>query len=286
MIDLKDFLKDTFAIITGSIIFASGLCIFAYPSDILTGGAGGIAMLIKAITGIPLGTGILIVNIPLIIASFFICGKKYTLRTLYCVVLFSLITDLFETLVPYRYSSNTLVCAIYGGILTGLGLYTVMARGIVTGGSDLLAYMIQLSQPHRSIGTLVLIIDGVIILLGALYYGSVETALYSMTLIIIMTLVLDNRLQGRTQGNLHFIFTQNPDAVKNQITNVLDRGFSVVSVTGGYTGQSREMILCAVSLRESPILRRLVFEADADAFIIIGDVESVYGNGFIGGNNA
>lgn len=277
---MKNFLKDTAVLILGGAIFAAGLCIFASPAGILTGGAGGVAIILNSLTGLPLGTGILLVNIPLLIASFFICGKKYTFRTLYAVIIFSFVIDAFEFAVSFRYTADPLLSTLYGGILTGLGLYTVMSRSLVTGGSDLLALLIQRLRPGKTIGTLVLIIDGFVVLAGALVYKSLETALYSMALIIIMTLVLDNMLHGRTQGDIHFIFTSEPETVKRRIKDELDRGFSVINVYGGYTGDSKELILCAVSLRESVLLRRLVFESDERAFIIIADANRVCGNGF------
>lgn len=260
-------------------MFAAGLSVFASPNRILTGGAGGIAILINSFTGLPLGTGILLVNIPLIITAFFVCGRRYTLKTLYATVLFSTVTDMFSLVVPMQYTKNVLLASIYGGILTGLGLFIVMSRSIVTGGSDLLAYIIQRLQPGKSISSLVLIIDGAVVITGAIFYKSFEAALYSMALIIIMTLVLDNFLRGRSRSNLYFIFSKHPEKIKKCISK-LDRGFSLLDVKGGYTGEKGTLIICAVTLGQSAALRRSVFEADGNAFIVLASADSVYGNGF------
>lgn len=133
----KNFLKDTASLIAGGTVFAAGLCVFAAPNDILTGGASGIAIILGSLFKIPLGLGIIIVNIPVLIAAFFVCGRRYTFKTLYAVVLFSAVIDIFELLIPARYGDNPLLGAIYGGILTAIGLFIVMKRSIVTGGSDL-----------------------------------------------------------------------------------------------------------------------------------------------------
>lgn len=278
---LKNFFKDTAALIAGGIVFAAGLCVFAAPNEILTGGASGIAVILGSLLGIPLGTGILLVNIPLIIAAFFVCGRRYALRTLYAVVLFSAVIDIFELVVPTRYVSDPLLCAIYGGILTGIGLFIVMRRSIVTGGSDLLAYIIQRVRPGKSISSLLLVIDGVIAALGALTYRSLDTALYSMALIIILTLTLNTLLSGRSQGEVQFIFSQNTDEIKTCIDKELGRGCTVLTAKGGYNGDPRDVIMCAVNLRESVILRRRIFEIDEKAFIIIADANRVCGNGFL-----
>ena len=271
----KNFLKDTASLIAGGTVFAAGLCVFAAPNDILTGGASGIAIILGSLFKIPLGLGIIIVNIPVLIAAFFVCGRRYTFKTLYAVVLFSAVIDIFELLIPARYGDNPLLGAIYGGILTAIGLFIVMKRSIVTGGSDLLAYIIQ------RVRTLLLIIDGVIAALGAVIYRSLETALYSMVLIIILTMTLNTLLSGRAHGAVHFIFSQEIQNIKECIDKELGRGCTVICARGGYNDDPRDIVMCAVNLRESVLLRRRVFEIDDKAFIIIADAARVCGNGFL-----
>ncbi len=278
---VKDFVKDTAAIIAGGAVFAAGLCIFAAPNKILTGGASGIAIIFNSLWGLPLGTGIAVINVPLVVAAFFVCGKKYTLRTVYAIALFSAVTDLFELLVPARYTESMLLSAIYGGLLTGIGLFIVMSRSIVTGGSDLLAYIIQRLRPGRSISSLLLIIDGVIVAAGAILYKSLDTALYSMTLIMLTSLTLNNRLRGRAQGALLFIFSDMTENIRACIESELGRGCTVFSARGGFSGSPREVIMCAVNLRESTALRRRVFEIDDGAFVVIANADRVCGNGFL-----
>ncbi len=278
---MKNFIKDTSALVLAGAVFASGLCVFAAPNQILTGGAAGLAVILGSLFGIPLGTGILLINIPLLVAAFFVCGKRYALKTVYAVVLFSAVIDIFELTVPIRYGGDKLLCAIYGGILTGIGLFIVMKRSIVTGGSDLLAYIIQRVRPGRSMSTLLLIIDGIIAALGALTYRSLETALYSMSLIIILTLTLNTLLSGRSQGEVHFIFSNDTNTIISCIDSELGRGCTLLKARGGYSNDPKDVIMCAVNLRESVLLRRRVFEIDPKAFIIIADANRVCGNGFI-----
>ncbi len=162
----------------------------------------------------------------------------------------------------------------------GAGIYVIMMRSIVTGGSDLLAYIIQRKNPAHSISTLVMVIDGTIVLCGALCYKSADSALYSVLLIIIFTLVLDTLLRGRSHGGVHFILSDKAGEILKKINTELERGATVIDVRGGYTNSQRKMIMCAVSKRESALLRHLVFDEDPAAFVIIGNAESVYGNGF------
>lgn len=277
---MKNFLKDTLTLIAGATVFSAGFCVFALPNKILTGGAGGVAIIINSFTGIPIGTGILLINIPLLITAFFVCGKKYTFKTVYAVILFSSVIDLFELLVPMRYTGNPLLASIYGGILSGLGMFILMSQSIVTGGSDLLAYIIQRLRPQKSISSLLLIIDGAVVTLGALVYNSLDIALYSMSLIIIMTLVLDNFLRGRSKSNLLFIFTKTPEKLRKLILEDIGRGLSLVDVTGGYSNEKGIMLMCATNLAESARLKKLVFESDESAFVIMTSADRVFGNGF------
>jgi len=277
---LSDFLKDSIVIIIGAIAYAAGLCIFAAPSHMLSGGASGIATVINSFFGVGIGLGTFLVNVPIFIATYFICGKRYTLRTVWCCLLFSAVIDTFDALVAFEYVGDKLLCALYGGLLMGAGLYVIMMRSIVTGGSDLLAYLIQRKHPAYSISTLVMIIDGIIVIGGAIAYQSADSALYSVLLTIILTLTLDTLLRGRSHGGVHFILSQDADKIIERIDKELGRGATIIDAKGSYTGESKKMIMCAVSKRQSPYLRRIIYDVDPSAFVIIGNAESVYGEGF------
>lgn len=275
-----DILKDTVAIIIGAIAYAAGLCIFAAPSHMLSGGASGIATVVNSFFGLGIGLGTFIVNIPIFIATFIICGKRYTLRTVYCCFAFSAVIDVFDMLVSYEYAGDKLLCALYGGLLMGAGLYVIMMRSIVTGGSDLLAYLIQRKHPAYSISALVMIIDGVVVIGGAIAYQSADSALYSVLLTIILTLVLDTLLRGRSHGGVYFILSEKTEEIISKIDKELGRGATIIDAKGSYTGENKKMIMCAVSKRQSGYLRKIVYDTDPKAFVIIGNAESVYGEGF------
>ncbi len=277
---VKDILKDTVAIIVGAVFYAAGLCIFAAPSQMLSGGASGIATVVNSFFGIGIGLGTFLVNVPIFIATFFMCGKRYTLRTVYCCFMFSTVIDAFDALVTFEYQGDKLLCALYGGLLMGAGLYVIMMRSVVTGGSDLVAYLIQRKHPAYSISTLVMIIDGAVVIGGALAYKSTDSALYSVLLTIILTMTLDTLLRGRSHGGVHFILSQKADEIVKKIDTELERGATIIDVKGSYTNEQKQMIMCAVSKRQSGYLRKIVFDTDPSAFVVIGNADSVYGNGF------
>lgn len=274
------FLKDIVCVIIGGTFFGFGLNAFVLPHSFLTGGAGGIAIILNRFFGVPTGTGFFIINIPLFIAAAFIVGKRHTLRTVYSCFLFSSVIDVIAVFIKYQFTGDRLVCAIYGGIFMGLGLYIIMLRSIVTGGSDLAAYLIQQKHPAYSISTVIMAIDAVIVIFGAIIYKSVESALYSVLLIAVLTLTLNTLLRGRTSGTLYFIFTKTPEIVAEAILKNLDRGVTKITAEGGYTKKDTKMLMCAVGRRQSPLLKQIVFECDDSAFVVVAPADSVFGNGF------
>lgn len=276
----KTVLPDTLSVIIGGAVFGFGLNVFVLPHNLLTGGAGGIAIILNRFFKIATGTGFFIVNIPLFIASFFILGKKNTLRTIYSCFLFSAVIDAVAYLVRFKFTGDRLVCAIYGGVLMAIGIYVIMLRSVVTGGSDLLAYLIQQKHPAYSISALILFIDALIVIFGGIIYKSFEAVLYSVLLIVVFTLVLDTLLRGRVGGTLYFIFTKDPDLVANAIFKKLGRGVTTLNAEGGYTKQNKKMLMCAVGRRQTAMLKRIVFECDGSAFVVVAPADNVFGNGF------
>ena len=110
---LKNFLKNTLVLIVGSIVFSAGFCIFALPNSLLTGGAGGIATVINYLTGFPVGTTILLINLPLFIGALYICGKRYAVKTLYSTAVFSFVIDIFDAAVKFEYTKSLALATLF-----------------------------------------------------------------------------------------------------------------------------------------------------------------------------
>lgn len=278
---VKDFLKDTLAVVAGGGIFAAGLCIFASPHGILSGGATGAAMVIAHFVSVPLGTLIFLINLPLFAASAVICGRQFTLKTVWHSFLFSAVIDTFNAFIQIRYGGDKIVCALFGGMLMGVGMYIIFTRSAVTGGSDLLAYVIRRRRPRLSVPVLIMLTDTAVVLVGALVQGDADIALYSALLIFVMTVTMDTLLRGISAGNVFLILSQSTDCIKEKILSELERGVTEFDVHGGYTGRSQRLIMCAVGKRQAGILRGLIYDVDPSAFVICIDVCGVYGDGFI-----
>ena len=277
---VKIYIGDFLYTLLGGGVFAVGLCVFAVPNNILIGGASGIATLLNHFFSFPIGLGVWLVNLPLIILTLIMAGKAFAIRTIACTTLFSAIIDIVDRLVPTTYTDDPLLAAIFGGIFMGIGLYLIMTRNLLTGGSELLAYLIQLKHPDKSISRLILAIDTIIIIAAAFFYRSIDSALYSVFMTIIYSLVLDNYLRGRTRGRIAFVFSNSYLNIKDAVINQLHRGVSIVDIKGGYTGESRNMLICALNLGQAERLKKLVYSIDSHAFIMLTEATSVVGEGF------
>ena len=278
---IKIFLKDTLAVIVGGAIFAAGLCIFVNPYGILSGGATGAAMVLAHFIKIPLGTLIFLINLPLFAASAVICGRQFTLKTVWHSFLFSAVIDTFNAFIQIRYGGDKIVCALFGGMLMGVGMYVIFSRSAVTGGSDLLAYIIRMRRPHMSVPVLIMLTDTAVVLAGSLLQKDADIALYSAILIFVMTVTMDALLRGISAGNVFFILSKNSDKIKGTVLSKLSRGVTEFDVRGGYTGDDQRLIMCAVGKRQAGILRGLIYDIDPSAFVVCIDVSGVYGDGFI-----
>ncbi|MBQ8605284.1 MAG: YitT family protein [Clostridia bacterium] len=199
---MKAFLKDSLSLFCGSTLFAVGICIFALPCSLLTGGAGGLAIIINTLTGIPVGLGILLINVPLIIMTTVICSFRYALKTLWSIVVFSLVMAVWEDIIAVSYTGSYLLSAIMCGVLCGIGMYILLRRALVTGGSDLLAYLINKKNPARALGPMIFIIDSAIIACGIFIYKDLQQLIFSILLTFIMSAVMTVLLEKRTNAKL------------------------------------------------------------------------------------
>ena len=263
----------------GTALYGVALTVFLEPSGISPGGITGLAALTGYLTGLPTGLLTVAFNLPLLIWGFKQLGGSFVLRTAAATVIMSVWIDLFAALLP-QYTGDRLLAALYGGFLGGSGMAMVFLRGSSTGGTDIAAKILSRRFPQFSIGRMVLILDGVIILLVAVVYNSFEAALYTTLTIFISTKVIDSTVYGADRGKLALIVTDSPKEVTDAIYARLARGVTHLSAKGGYRGKERTLIMCAVRVNEAAALHRAIKESDGKAFVIIAEAGEIFGQGF------
>ena len=262
-------------ILLGVIITSIGVSWFLIPSKIAAGGVSGLSIVIFHWIGVPVGLTMLILNIPLFLASLKILGRMFGAKTIVGAVSMSLFIDLFE-----RYqiilTKEPLLASIYGGVIAGIGMGLVFRYGGSTGGTDMAAQIVAKYVPI-SVGQALLIVDGFVIALAGLMFG--PNALYALIAVFVTTKAIDGARKSN-YAKAAFIISDKSREIGQEIMKQLDRGVTVLDGEGLYTGQDREVIFVTVSRLEISKLRELVRNIDSRAFFVLTDVRDVLGEGF------
>lgn len=281
MIEKKDFLKRLFRyvlIILGGITVGIGIGWILLPVKLSTGGFSGISIILYYIFNIPASIGIIILNIPLSIAAIKILGIKISIRSLVGMLSISLGLIITEHLTPL--TEDILLAAIFGGIAIGIGVSLAIRGDGTTGGTDLVAKLINNKRPFLNLGQILLIIDGIIILASAIIFKDIDVALYSIVAVFIMSKTMDFMLEGIGYSKAMFIISNKPDEVSDYVLKEIGRGATGLQGRGMYTKENKEVILCIVNKRELPKLKNKIKEIDNKAFMIITTVTEAIGEGF------
>jgi len=266
-------------ILLGSAVFAVGIQWFFHPAALLSGGVTGIALVINYLTGAPTGVMLAALNLPLFIIALRRYGWRFMGGSLLGTLASSLFIDLLS-LVKISITAEPLLAAIYGGIITGLGLGIVYSTGSTTGGTDILAKLIREKYPYVNFGTMILVLDGVIIAAYALIFGKYENAMYTVIAVYIAARVIDLVLYGSSQSKLCHIISEYSDEIKAAIVEKLNRGVTVLSGKGAYSGQDKQILLCVVKRQQIVEIKKIVKNIDKTAFVIVTDTRDVFGEGF------
>lgn len=275
-------LRDYTLIMLGSLTQAIGLMIFLVPANLASGGVSGISQLINHYTGWPIGMMVFIGNIPLFGLGWrFLGGRSFALRTAFAIATFSFFADslLWLPFFPKNGLTDDLVLnALYGAVVAGVG-YALVYRGRGTsGGSDILA---RILNHYRGIPmTQSYLLTDTAVILGAGFVFGWEAALYAVITLYVSGLVVDTVMEGGSTVRTALIVTGEPQAVTDQIMRDMERGVTVIPGTGAYTGVSRPILYCVVTRSEVQMLKSIVQEADPRAFMVVGAAHEALGEGF------
>ena len=263
----------------GSVLYALSVNIFTAPNQIAPGGVTGVATLFNFAWGLPIGTMILIINLPLLLASWFRLGKAFTVRTLIVTVLSSVVIDTTASFLP-PFQGDRMLVALFGGVLAGAGLGLIYMRGATTGGTEVVARLLERKFRYIPIGRLILLVDALVVAASALVYRNVESALYAMVLIFVSTSLMDALVYGGDKGKMLLIMSKKEREIADEVLDRMERGVTLLTATGAYTGGQRRVLLCAVRRSEMYQLRSIVMDIDPGAFMIVVSTDEVLGEGF------
>ena len=269
-------IKNAALILVGLIFCALGFNLFLIPNNIAAGGFTGIAQLINSVTGFPVGTIALILNVPLFLVSMKSLGLRFGVRSLAATIGFSLLLDNLH--VPVI-THDLWLSTVYGGLVSGLGFGLILRGSATTGGTDMLASLIHRLIPSIRVSVGMFVIDGLVILASAFVYDT-AAAMYALICILISNVVIDFVLEGPNSSHSFFIISDKSDEIASRIMQELDRGVTGLEGMGMYSHQHKRVLLCVVSRMETVTLRRIVFSVDPRAFVISAKAHDTYGEGF------
>jgi len=262
----------------GAFLVALGAAVFLIPNQVVPGGLTGISTILHYVIGTPVGAVTLALNIPLFFAGLKWGGGVSTgLRTVFAVIVMSFFIDFLQPRLP-AVTTDPLLYTVYGGILDGVGLGLVLRFQGTTGGTDILARLVKCFTGIRY-GTTLLVANVIIIGSAAFVFG-LEPAMYAMILAAVSSKVLDLVEGGGQTARSATIVSSKPDGIRNTILTEMDRGVTILEGRGGYSEAGRDVLLCAVQRNEVSRLKRLIRVIDPEAFVIIGSVHEVLGEGF------
>lgn len=289
--------KEYFLITLGLLAYVLGWILFLVPNNMIGGGVTGIASIIQYATGIKIGYTYFVVNMGLLITALFILGKGFGVKTVYAIFFTSICLNLGQSIVPQdiiqilAIENGKLMSTIMGGILAGVGIGLTMSQGGSTGGTDIIALIVN-KYRNVSPGKMLLYMDVFIILSSLLvpsympdgtlmpWADKITTVVYGFILIIVMTTVLDLYLSGSKQSVQLFILSSKYEEIADGITNDLHRGVTVLQGKGWYTKKDIQVIMVMTRKTDLNIMLKYVNMIDPNAFMSVSHITGVYGQGF------
>ena len=263
-------------ILLGSLIGGAAYPLFLLPNSIAPGGLTGIATILNYVFGWPVGITSMVLNLPLFLLGYKTMGRVFTFRSLVATILFSLFIDLLK-LPPL--TDDILLATVYGALVLGVGLGLIMRGGATTGGTDMIARMVNQRLPFLTVGTFLFLVDCLVILCAA-FTMSARAALYALICIFICAKALDLVLAGVGSAKACFIITRRAQPISQRIMGEMNRGATLLNGTGAYSGEERTVLISVVSQREVLPLKKIVRQEDDKAFVFIADTHETLGEGF------
>lgn len=273
-----DKFKNLLLTLAGTMITGAGIGIFLTPNKIVGGGASGIATILYHMFGIAPGLSNILINLVLLLVGLKILGKVFIFKTLLGATLISGFVQIFSFFPVY--TSNTMLAAIFGGVLYGMGIGLGFASGASTGGTDIIGRMIQSKFSTLPIGKILLGVDGVIIFISFIAFGEIELILLGIMSLVISTYSIDWVISKLNISRLAFVITSCGDKIAKTLVSTSPRGVTIIDAVGAYTDEQRKMLFCALKESESADFQRKILEIDPDAFIVFSESQRIKGNGF------
>ena len=267
-------------IVLGSVVYAIGFQYFMFPNNIVSGGVTGIAMILNHFTRWPVGMTVLVMNIPLFVIAWRHFGMDYLIGSLVGTAVSSVCVDLFAS-TGIVATTDPMLGSIIGGVIKGAGMGMIFYVGASTGGIDIVAKLLRQKYQQMNFGTIVLLLDVVIIAAYAFVLNQYQSAMYSLIGMYVVSKVVDLALYGFDNSSLCYIISEKSEELAREIiSGHVHRGVTILEGEGAYSHRTKHVIMCVIKRTQIGEMRRLVRSVDERAFFIVTDAKNVFGNGF------
>ena len=278
--NLTRMVRDYAWIALGSVLYSLSFDWFYVPNQIGFGGLTALGMILNHLSpAIPIGTVVLVLNIPIFILGWKFLGGHTLVSSLFAMAATSVLVDLIAAIYTFP-PMDPMLAAIFGGVLLGVSMGMIFSKGATTGGTDLIARLLKLPFAWLPMGKIIMVVDLVMLLATAAAFQSVNSAMYGIIALYISTVVMDSMLYGLDKSKVAYIITATPRIMAKEIDRQLGRGVTFLRGEGSFSGKEKLVLMCAFKQRQIVPLKALVHELDQDAFLIVCEAHEVLGQGF------
>ena len=275
----KELAKDLAYDIIGSLLIAIGIYNFALYANLPLAGISGICLIIYKITGLPIGVGTVILNIPIAILCYKLLGRKFFFRSIKSMLISSFFIDVIAPLFPV-YMGDRLLAAVCSGVISALGYAIIYLRNSSTGGSDFVIMAVKALRPHLSLGNITFAIDGTIILIGGMMFSDVDGIIYGIMMSYLMSMVIDKVMYGVDRGKVALIVTDRGEEIAFEVERQTDRGATFLKAQGSYSKLDKQVVMIACDNKQMFMVQRIAKQCDPKAFTVVLESTEVLGEGF------
>lgn len=257
----------------GAIIAAVGLEVFLIPNHIIDGGVVGISIMLSAVTGIPFGVLLIVINLPFLFLGYKYIGKPFAIATTFSIICLSFWSNIFLPVLPV--TNDFFLAAVFGGIITGTGVGLVIRNGGSFDGTEIVAIITD-RKTVFSVGEIVMFINLFILSSASLIFGW-DKAMYSLVAYFVISKMIDVVIKGLEETYAVMIVTSQHEEIANKLMKQMDKGVTLLHGEGGYSKEKRKILYCIVTRLEIDSLKSIVLDVDESAFITINPVSDIVG---------
>lgn len=259
-------------------MIALGLDAFLIPSNLAAGGVSGLSTVLSHLTNLSVGLLVFVINIPIFFMAFLNFDRRLVFDSAVATGLLSLFISLFSGIDLNL--DDSFLCSVFGGLVSGLGMGLVFLAGATSGGTDIIAKILQKKFPGLSIGRILLFADIFVIAFAMLVFKDIYVGLYSIVSFYTNGRVIDAVLEGSNFAKIAFIISDNHRQIASRIINEVSRGITGLKGIGMYSDKERIIMMCVVRRSEIKAVSEIVRSEDSSAFMFLADTREVFGEGF------